>query len=739
MLAQRAPTEEGTLEAAIARLDRETPYPYDRSARLLEGVRAKVAYRDRSKYVDTVSRLPNLRLFTKLDELQRCKQSWATSSASVNEGLSTLAWPLLELHIDELVSFESLRRNYLQEVSRVCGVPLSDVALHATELFATHDAFTPAAVWLGLACFVSKETDVGEAQLALRRLLNSAAAELASKVPDGAFKDDLYPENDQAAVAAGLVWRMLGAPYAQDRWRAAHCVRSLATLGRWDVVDRLGKAFHQRDAGAFQAPELAFYFMHARLWFLIALARLALDFPNEVARYKDLLLACVADDDAPHVLMRHFAAKGLLACFDAGAIRLTKKKEASLRNIDESPHPRVRTKIKKGGDYYVGQPANAPKAELSFMLDMDFDKHDVNPLSDVFGRPGWEVKDRISELVHRVDAKVTSMYESGGREDPNEHTAIGMTSRQHIYGQQLGWHALFFTAGELQRDRPVTDDSWRDDPWPDWLRKYCLTRDDGLWLSDGIDRTPLVVTGVLREANKQGLALTGDKRTLLSLIGLTSNNWKELVVSGSWRSADPVSVSVTSALVAPRAARRLGRQLAEEDPMRVWLPTYQEEEGGGEYLTDTLPGFTPWIVRPYWPARLDEEDPHGAPCAVRRARIVEELASKVKLRTDDAFGRIWTDPGGRIRARAEAWGREDKYARDGERDGERLSCSRTLLRRLLATNNKELLVLVKLERYEKPFDKKARFVHTIAVVHVKKTLDHEYIKGQVNKVYQSNW
>ena len=181
---------------------------HDWRARLLEGVRTKLAYRDRSKYVDTVSRLPNLRLFTKLDELQKCKESWATSSASVNEGLRTLAWPLLELHIDELVSFESLRRNYLQEVSRVCGVPLSDVALHATELFATHDAFTPAVVWLGLACFVSKETDVGEAQLALRRLLNSAAAELASKVPDGAFKDDLYPENDQTAVAAGLVWRM---------------------------------------------------------------------------------------------------------------------------------------------------------------------------------------------------------------------------------------------------------------------------------------------------------------------------------------------------------------------------------------------------------------------------------------------------------------------------------------------------------------------------------------------------
>ncbi|WP_419587766.1 hypothetical protein, partial [Thiolapillus sp.] len=35
----------------------------------------------------------------------------------------------------------------------------------------------------------------------------------------------------------------------------------------------------------------------------------------------------------------------------------------------------------------------------------------------------------------------------------------------------------------------MTDDWWYEsDPWGEWLGRYALTRDDGLWLSDGTDK-----------------------------------------------------------------------------------------------------------------------------------------------------------------------------------------------------------------------------------------------------------
>jgi hypothetical protein len=47
------------------------------------------------------------------------------------------------------------------------------------------------------------------------------------------------------------------------------------------------------NAGCFQARELPFYYLHARLWLLIALARLALDYPKQVAAFTEPLLAIV--------------------------------------------------------------------------------------------------------------------------------------------------------------------------------------------------------------------------------------------------------------------------------------------------------------------------------------------------------------------------------------------------------------------------------------------------------------
>jgi hypothetical protein len=103
--------------------------------------------------------------------------------------------------------------------------------------FARPDSSLPGAVWLGFASFIGAEADEGESQLALTRLLRSDAAQLANNVVDGSWKEGLYPERDVPAIAAWFVWRMLGSPYAEGRWRAAHSLRCFARLGRWDIID----------------------------------------------------------------------------------------------------------------------------------------------------------------------------------------------------------------------------------------------------------------------------------------------------------------------------------------------------------------------------------------------------------------------------------------------------------------------------------------------------------------------
>ena len=330
------------------------------------------------------------------------------------------------------------------------------------------------------------------------------------------------------------------------------------------------------------------------------------------------------------------------------------------------------------------------------------------------------------------------MYESDGREQSYRMQSYGMTSRYHTYGQQLGWHALFLVAGRLLKECPVTDDSFYDDPWPVWLNEHLLTRQDGLWLSDGMDRTPLEINVNLLEKGKDGLVVTGNKSKILQLAGLDAGTGKMLVVEGSWRSNDGIKVNIASALVTPRRAKALAKLLIEEEPMIVWLPAYEEYEDDQEYVRNNKSGNVPWIVCPAEEAKLDKDDPLGATCAIRRPRLAREFASTFSLRTNDPFKRVWKNVNGQPLARAEAWGYENKYSdEEGLRSGVRLLCSSRLLKDVLSTYNADLLLLITLQRYEKASGLRgSRFTHTVAVVRVKKTLDVEFYKGRINYLHK---
>ena len=431
------PIDEAALGQAIVELDRLGDFCSPRGY-FLDALRAKVRFSERIAYLRALSSLENLDLYSKLDEFKKCKALWGSSSIVLTDEYKTLAVPLLRLHAGDMMSDDQLSGYRLKEISEFSGIPIAALALELVRVYAEPDSSVPATVWLALACFICEQTREGEGQAALKRLLNSEAAKLSATVPDGEWKDGTYPDSDAVEIAAGLVWRVLGSPDAANRWQAAHSVRRFAKFGRWNVVDALVGKLGRSDAGPFQAPELPFYYMHAQLWLLIALARIAFDNPKEIGKYQSVLLDVVRDKYGPHVLMRHFAVRALIACINAGQIALPVTIKKLVRNIDRSPKPRLRKKLKNGNDFYRGRPETAPKPKPDFSFDYDFHKHDVQHLSDVFGRPGWEVSDRLSEIVSGIDPKVTSMWAADGREISHQYRTQGMTSSFHRYGEQLG-------------------------------------------------------------------------------------------------------------------------------------------------------------------------------------------------------------------------------------------------------------------------------------------------------------
>lgn len=734
------PTDAASLVKAIDEFN-VLENKHDLKGGFFSSLRDKVPFAARGQYVRNIASLEHLFFYWKLVELKVTKEAWGGSSSALACIYGNVAQPLILAHSDDLVDDGRFSGSNIKEISEFTGVSMAELVVELIKVFSRPDSTVAGSVWLAFANFICPEADAGQGQLALKRLLSSGSARIADHVADGPWKAGCYPADDFAEIAAGLIWRTLGSPHAVDRWRAAHCIRQFAKFGRWDIVDKVVAAFGTKTAGAFQAPELVFYYLHARLWLLIAVARAAIDHPEHVARYKDLLLAVTTEKNEPHVLMRHFAAGALLACVDRGKLTLEAGTLKTVRNADKSPHQWLRKKSRKGGGFYQGRPKSLPEPPYRFDLEYEFNKHDVDSLGRVFGKCCWEVDDMMSGIVHRIDPSMTSMYHDGGRESRGRSTH-GLTTRFHGYGRQLGWHALFFAAGKLLAAHPVTDDSWYEgDPWGEWLGRYTLTRKDGLWLSDGTDSTPDDATVRLLESKKAGLAITGDQKKIMGLASLDSEKGigGELIVYGKWYSSDGVEIRLSSALVPPKKAAQFVRKLIREKPIQACVPVFQGSEDDDEYLHSDKKEYSPWIVCLFDGSRLDEHDPYGVSVANLRPRLAQDYLELCKLVRQDAFGRFWNTNRGKLSLRAEAWGRDEADREGGPHPGLRLLCKSSVLKDVLTKSDKELLLLFDLQRYKKEASTSGgRFSHSIGVARIDKSLKVKYFKGRVNYSHKSD-
>lgn len=728
------PTDEASLLKAIDEFN-ALGNMYDLKSGFFSALRDKVPFAARCKYVHNIARLEHLFFYWKFAELQDAKEAWIGSSAALEAVYRDLAKPLILAHADDLVKNDRLSGSNIKKISEFTGVPMAELVLEAIKVFSRSDNNLAGSTWLAFANLICPVAEKGHGQLALKRILTSDSAKLADSVKDGPWMADCYPANNFPEIAAGLIWRVLGSPHAVDRWRAAHCIRSFAKFGRWDIIDEVVAAFDTNTAKSFQAPELDFYYLHARLWLLISMARIAIDHPDQVMRYKGLFLDIILEKDEPHVLMRHFAAKALLACVDQGQLAFDEAMLSIVRNVDKSPHSRLPKKIRNRSGFYLGRPNSVPKPSYCFHLEYNFEKIDVDSLGRVFGKNCWEVNDLIAGIVHRIDPSVTYMSEEGGRER-HRRSSYESVPRFQGYGEQLGWHALFIAAGNLLAAHPVTDDwSYEEDPWKEWLGRYKLTRKDGLWLSDGTDRTPDDASVSLLESKNKSHAITGDQKKIMGLAGLDIEIGvgEELVVQGRWFSSDGIRIGISSALALPQKATQLARKLIREEPMQVWVPCLQVSEDDDEYQLNNKRGFTPWIVFPSGESRLDDHDPYGVSVANLRPRLAKDYLDLCKLKRQDAFGNFWNNHHGTCSLRAQAWGRDETNRESGPHPGLRLLCKSNVLKKVLTKYDKELLLLFELERYEKEtYRGSGQYSHSISVVRIDKALNVEYFKGRVN-------
>jgi hypothetical protein len=293
----------------------------------------------------------------------------------------------------------------------------------------------------------------------------------------------------------------------------------------------------------------------------------------------------------------------------------------------------------------------------------------------------------------------------------------------------------------MLRKFPITQDSYHEDPWSTWLDGELLTRDDRYWLSDGRDATPRDVISAALEHKKTGIRITGDRKRLLKLLNVQGEKLKKkIVLQGGWKSSDDVKIRISSALVQPENTVRLARNLAKDKPFQTWLPNISTEDGMSEFVSNDREEMEPIVVVPTIDPRLDGLDPHGSKGVAARSKLGTEFLSEFGVMQTEQFGRAWSRPSGREVLWSEAWGQVNEYDDERSESGTRLLIDIRLLKSLLRKQDRNLLILVELERYEKEtFDSDGGFSYTQIVVSVDQNLRYKVHWGFVNFKYETDY
>jgi hypothetical protein len=697
------PTNLAMLETMVEKLD-EIDGALATKRRAFEQLRGRVPYADRVRHIEAVIATRNLELFSKNALLQEAKEAWIADSPSGLNVFRRAGITLIREHAQELVGSNWGFNWELNKLADLSGESRIELAINLVEAATFRELDAAATTWLNLASILSARAEPSVSARALERLLDSGAARLADDVGDGAWRTELDSGTDPVKAAAALVWRCLGSPDAAQRWRAAHVVRDLASLGRWTVIEQLFSLFAASDAGAFQDRSLPYFVLHARLWLLFAVARLALDFPQRIAAFAPVLERIAMDDSFPHVGMRESARLALNAYLDSSSDPAAVALKARLAAVGQSKFPRPKKDDQPIPGFQWQRPADVPEPQPEFGYEYDFNKYEFNALGRLFGLAPWQVCDRCTGWIRKWSLTAESMYDFAGRRKRGDDSdyRLGMKEDYHSFGTYLAWHAIAVVGGELLLERPIHEVRSYEDPWEDWRKKYATTRPDGLWLADGMSKYPFVALhDLMRDADKSQLPVS-DKALLLSLAGIDADLAIKgpLTVAGSWNSPDKVHVSITSALVPDAQAALAARSLAACPPFHMWLPTFQDYEDDRLFNRAEYLPLEAWISYQDSYTRLDDLDPFGSKAALERYRPARHVRRRFRLRSQDVWSACWERPRNLAAFLSSAWGgyRGRGRAQHNEQ-ANALYADTRFLAGLLGKLDRSLVLLVKLQHY----------------------------------------
>jgi len=595
--------------------------------------------------------------------------------------------------------YEVLPLNTICELSGLSESDIANIVLEAisetTEELTSGRLFT-------LTGLLTLRINQSEALDTLRFGLDLFDDFLKENDGDGEWSTDLAPPTDISCAIAGYIWAGLAAPNSSLRWQAAHAARGLCVLDRSDILRELINLAEIGKAGPFAGRTLHFYELHALQWLLIALARAALESPNAIKPFSVFLTNIALDN--PHVLIRDFAAKALLALIDTQYLSVGDETTNKLLSVNTSNLPVEFSKNWDRVDKQRGEESTTSH-DWEYYFGLDIGPYWFSSLGRLFSLSQADIS---KEVAHVIESKWGFGSREIWRNDQRQYKHLfsdGETSHSHGSTPEtddlefyLAYHGMMIVAGKLLLSRPLHQDP--NDPeneFQHWIDSHKLSRKDGNWLADRRDPQPLEWPdwkNQKEDIDEWPWSIhVSDFDRLLGINDQRMNVWGHWITKSGKREE---SVRISSAFVSCEKSNALLRALqTATNSIHYCIPDADSDLqiNQGEYQ---LKG---WLVDRTRGGGLDEFDPWSSDIRFPSIRPGSEVLEVLPI-VSDVEGRAWKrEDSNQNVLWCEIWGRHQNKDDDSAvEQGRRLIADFGYLTDLLNRTNKNLIIEVQIER-----------------------------------------
>lgn len=654
----------------------------------------------RDRRVDHIAALANSDLEYgrwAIDALEGCRKDWG-HVLSVQAALQSAIRTVVDKKAEDLLPFTGWDRDDVGRCVAVGGESRSQLIRLMTHSISQRVRDIPARELFRFVNLLATESlSKDESQEVLTYALDRLESPLRDQDGDGPWREDLAPPASDEETVAGFLYAMLASPEAETRWRAAHAVVRLGRLGQSSLLDALVNLLPRTELPAFIGAGLPFYALHARLWLLIALARLAVEAPQSVMPYRETLIHWALNADEPHVLIRHFAAQAVLAFAVPGEAGFDDDTIERLCSVNYS----AMEPVASDQTHYTGY--DLQRGQGRCLMPYEFDGNWLAPLGNAFGIHPDDVSERVEKWIcERWGISLPNSYFEPRSGKERRH-GIGREELPAFdsYRFYVCWHALLCAAGELVQQFPPTL-RYEENGWEDWIRRLDLTRGDGRWLSDRRDPVPLNLCPKMGEVGydpekREIWAYSIGAADLDAVLGLSDAPANELIVDAWWfqsRYENKQRVRVSSAMASPATSMALLRTLqTAENPYAFNLKNIDEDG-------DEVPAIFKLrnlVTSSERDRGLDGLDVFAGEVSWPPPKPVSDIRQLFDLLPDEDF-RNWYR--GTIPVmRSEIWGaRVDERRGDSSNSGHRVSVTTPFLKDILSAFGCDLIIEVEIER-----------------------------------------